>query len=156
MLSADERREIEAEIGAHESPRAAALASLKIVQKHRGWVDDEALYDVAAAVSMSADELDGLATFYSLIFRRPVGKHVILFCDSIVCWMLGADNLLRHLLDSLGVSVGGTSDDGQFTVLPAPCIGCCEVAPAMMVDDEVCGNLTREKIDGILARYRQA
>ena len=65
------------------------------MQRHRGWVSDEALRDVAALLGMTADELDGVATFYNLIFRKPVGRHVILVCDSVSCWIMGYDAVAR-------------------------------------------------------------
>ena len=93
MLSHEERREIEAELTRYPTRQAASVDAMKIVQRHRGWVSDESLKDLAALLDMTADELDGVATFYNMIFRRPVGRHVILVCNSVTCWMLGADRL---------------------------------------------------------------
>ena len=152
MLSDEERREVEAEIGLYEQKRAAAPEALKIVQRHRGWVSDAAVRDVAAALDMTPDEVDSIATFYSLIFRKPVGRHVILLCDSVSCWILGCNALREHLAARLGIGLGQTTPDGRFTLLPAACLGHCEEAPVMMVDEVVHGNLTPERIDEILSR----
>ncbi|MDA8432872.1 MAG: NADH-quinone oxidoreductase subunit NuoE [Nitrospiraceae bacterium] len=153
MLTDDEKRQIEEEVKKAAYKQGACVDALKIVQKHRGWISDE-IRGIAEMLDMTPDELDGVATFYSLIYRRPVGKHVILVCDSISCWIMGYEPVRRHLKRRLGVDPGGTTPDGQFTVLPVACLGACDHAPAMMVDDELYLDLTDERIDEILERYR--
>src|SRR5512142_588551 len=103
MLSADERREIEAELPKYPTKQAVSIDAMKIVQKHRGWVSDEALQDIADLLGMSTSDLDGVATFYNLIFRRPVGRHVVYLCDSVSCWIMGYEQQRRHLQQRLGV-----------------------------------------------------
>lgn len=153
MLTEDEKRKILKVIASAERKREAALDALKIVQEHRGWISDE-LSSVAELLDMTPVELESLATFYDDIYRRPVGRHVIAICDSASCWITGCVDLMDHLLSSLGVKLAQTTEDGRFTVLPAACLGACEQAPAMMVDDTLYGNLTAEKIDEILRQYR--
>jgi NADH-quinone oxidoreductase subunit E len=153
MLTEEEKRQIQEAIKNAERKREAAIDSLRIVQSHRGWVSDE-LADVAAMLEMTPVELDSVATFYSQIFRRPVGKHVITVCDSASCWITGYVSLIDHLMSTLGMGLGETTADGQLTLLPAACLGVCEQGPAMMIDDVVYGNLTIEKVDEILERYR--
>ena len=104
---------------------------------------------------MTPDELDGVATFYSLIFRRPVGQHVILLCDSISCWIMGYERLHTHLRSRLGITLGETTAVGQFTLLPIPCLGTCDHAPALMIDDELYRDLDPEKLDQVLEHYAQ-
>jgi NADH-quinone oxidoreductase subunit E len=152
MLTEEERREIEEELKHYTRKRAACIEALKIVQRHRGWISDE-LADIAGMLDISVDELDDVATFYSLIFRRPVGKHVILICDSVSCWVTGYDPLRGHLEKRLGISPGETTADGQFTLLPTACLGACDQAPVMMIDDVLYGNLTPEKIDDLLSEH---
>jgi NADH-quinone oxidoreductase subunit E len=154
MLSEREHQEIIAELQHYEQKRAACIDALKIVQRHRGWVPDESVRDIASLLEMTADELDGVATFYNLIFRKPVGRHVILLCDSVSCWIMGYGRLRQHVQARLGVGVGETSRDGQFTVLPVPCLGTCDHAPALMIGDELYRDLTPEKLDEVLDRYR--
>jgi len=154
MLSDLERQEIKAELHHYDQKRAACIDALKIVQRHRGWVSDENLHDIAGLLEMTPDELDGVATFYNLIFRQPVGRHVILLCDSVSCWIMGYLRLREHLQAKLGINFGETSGDGQFTLLPIPCLGTCDHAPALMVDDEIYRDLTPEKLDVVLHRYR--
>jgi NADH-quinone oxidoreductase subunit E len=154
MLTAEETQEIEKEIAHYEDKKAACIEALKIVQKRRGWVSDESIQDIAAILSMTADELDSVATFYNLIFRKPVGRHVILICDSVSCWINGYASLREHLRMKLGVELGGTTSDERFTLLPIVCLGACDVAPAMMVDGDLHGNLDASTIDQILERYK--
>lgn len=153
MLSDVERAEIEEELSHYPDKRAACVEALKVVQRHRGWVSDESLESVAALLGMTCDELDGVATFYNLIFRKPVGRHVILLCDSISCWICGCDAMRKSLQARLGISMGETTLDGRFTLLPIVCLGACDRAPTMMVDDDLHGDLTTEKVDRVLEQY---
>ncbi len=154
MLSAEELREIEAETGNYPERHSACIDALKIVQRHRGWVSDEALRDVAGLLDMTADELDAVATFYNLIFRKPVGRHVILLCDSVSCWVMGYEKIRRQLKARLGIDFGGTSADGRFTLLPIACLGTCDRAPALMIDEDLHQDLEPERIDRILEGYK--
>ena len=153
MLSPEERHEIEEELKRYPTKRAVSIDALRIVQRRRGWVSDEALRDVAELLEVSVDELDSVATFYNLIFRKPVGRHVIMVCDSVSCWIMGYDRIREHLTKRLGIQVGETTPDGRFTLLPIVCLGTCDHAPAMMVDQHLHRDLSPEKIDSILAEY---
>jgi NADH-quinone oxidoreductase subunit E len=153
MLSTEEIGEIEKEIRLVPVRKAACIEALKIVQHHRGWVSDETLKDVAQLMNMSAEELDSVATFYNLIYRQPVGRHVILLCDSISCWVMGYEKLRAHLVEKLGVRYGQTTPDNRFTLLPNVCLGCCDGAPALMVDHDLYRNVTPEQLNDILNRY---
>jgi NADH-quinone oxidoreductase subunit E len=153
MLSDEEKRHIDREVAAVPRRRSACIDALKIVQRRKGWVDDEALGDVADYLGMSAEEVDSVATFYNLIHRRPVGRHVIHICDSVSCWILGYESLLDVLRQKLGVDLGGTSEDGRFTLLPIPCLGACDHAPVLMIDDDTHRDVTPGRIDEILEQY---
>jgi NADH-quinone oxidoreductase subunit E len=153
MLNEQEIKEIEAVAAHYPMKRAAGIDALKIVQKHRGWISDEILRQVADVLEMSATDLDSVATFYNFIFRRPVGRHVILVCDSVSCWIMGYDTIADHLQHRLGIGFGETTNDGRFTLLPNVCLGACDRAPVMMIDDQLYGDLDAEKIDKILASY---
>lgn len=154
VLTEAEKTEIMIEIGQSHSGQAACLEALKIVQKYRRWVSDEAIEELAPLVGMTPGELDGVATFFPFIFRRPVGRHVIFLCDTVSCWIMGYEPLLVHLTNRLRIAMGQTTADGRFTLLPVSCLGACDRAPAMMVDLDLHGDLTVEKIDRILDGYR--
>ncbi len=153
MLSPEEKKAIEAEFPRCPVRQAACIEALKVVQHHRGWVSDSAVAEVADFLAMTPAEVDAVATFYNLIFRKPVGRHVIRVCDSVSCWILGADPLIDHLRQRLGIGLGETTTDGRFTLLPQACLGACDRAPVMMIDDTLHGELNPDKIDRILATY---
>ena len=154
MLTAEEINEIETEAARYPRRDAVSIDALKIVQKRRGWISDESLTDIARHIGMSPTELDSIATFYNLIFRRPVGRHVIMACDSVSCWLMGCDAVESHLEDRLGIGLGETTPDDRFTLLPIVCLGCCDHAPAMMIDDDLHGDLHAETIDAVLEKYK--
>jgi len=153
MLTAEEVAQIEHEISLVPIRKAAGIEALKIVQQHRGWVSDETLKDTAAFLGVSAEALDSVATFYNLIFRQPVGRHVILLCDSISCWVMGYEKIREHLMQKLGIKYGQTTPDGRFTLLPNVCLGTCDCAPALMVGPDLYQNVTTDQLDEILSRY---
>jgi len=153
MLKLEEKQEIEQEMAHYPDKRSICIEALKIVQKHRGWISNDTLQDIASLLDMTRDELDNVATFYNLIYRNPVGRHVILICDSVSCWITGYAFLREHFRFRLGLTVGGTTPDQRFTLLPIVCLGACGGAPAMMVDGDLYENLDPEKIDQILGKY---
>lgn len=156
MLTSDERAEIDHEIAQWGELRArcACIGALRIAQERRGWISEETIADVAALLGMSSAEVDSVATFYSLLFRRPVGRHVLLLCDSAPCWIMGYEQVRVHLEQRLGITFGQTTRDGEFTLLPVPCLGACDRAPVLMLDDELSEGLDPAKIDEVLASAR--
>ncbi len=153
MLSDEEREEIEEELETVPTKRAACIGALKTVQRHRGWVTDESLEDLSEFLEMSVDELDSVATFFNLLYRQPVGEHVILVCDSVSCWLCGYEGLADRLCEELGVAFGETSDDGKFTLLPICCLGDCDNAPVMMIDEETHREVSPEEVSELLGDY---
>jgi NADH-quinone oxidoreductase subunit E len=155
MLTETERREIESHLAKYPYKRAACIDALKIVQREHRWVSDENLRAVAALLDMTPDELDNVATFYNLIFRQPVGKHVIFLCDSVSCWIMGYPKICQHIKERLSIDLGQTTPDGNFTFLPIVCLGDCDHAPVLMIDDDYYHDLDEEKVDRILASYKK-
>lgn len=153
MLTQDERMEIEQALSHYLHRRSGCVTALKIVQRHRGWISEQALHDTAQFLAMTPHELESIATFYNLIFRYPVGRHVILLCDNVSCWMLGCDALRARLEQRLGVHQGQTTADGRFTLLPVPCLGACDIAPALMIDEDLHGVAATDDLDALLGRY---
>ncbi len=152
-LSHEEIQAIETEI-AHLPDRAsAAIDALLIVQEHRGWVSDESLDAIARLLEMSSADLDSIATFYNLIYRKPVGRHVIMVCDSVSCYVMGCDKLCRQMEDKLGIKMGQTTPDERFTLLPIVCLGACDRAPVMQIDEELIGPVAGDQLDQVLVRF---
>lgn len=153
VLHDDDRRAIVAELGHFEQPQAACIEALKIVQRRHGWVPDGAIPALAEVLGVGPADVEGVATFYSLIFRQPVGRHVILVCDSSSCFLTGFDDLRAALERRLGIGFGQTTDDGRFTLLPVCCLGACDGGPAMMIGDDTFGPVAAEDLDQLLEDY---
>lgn len=154
-LTDAEIAEIEHEMTLYPDKKAVGLEALKIVQKHQGWVSDESLLGIARYLDIPVADLEGVATFFNLVYRQPVGRKVILFCRSVSCWIMGCDGLRAHLKEKLGIDYGETSSDNEYTLIPVPCLGDCDKAPVMMVGEDLHRHLTPEKIDEIIAAYRR-
>ena len=153
MLTAEEQKEIEDELAHYPCREAVCIDAMLIVQRHRGWVSDESIRDIAEFLGMSTADLDGVATFYNLIRRRPVGRHVVLICDSVSCWIMGCERVRDQLCTRLGTPLGGSTADGRFTLLPIVCLGACDHAPALMIDDDLHTDVDEHGVEKILERY---
>jgi len=158
MLTEQEHEMLAAELDRYPDRRAASIDCLVRLQQSRGgWVSDETLADLAPVLDMSVHELEALATFYNRLHRRPVGRHLIHVCDSATCWIMGSETVCSLLRERLGIALGCTTSDGRFTLLPTQCLGACEHAPVLAIDDEQHGGLEppelEQRLDGILGRH---
>ena len=152
VLTKEETAEIDAELEHVPYKSGAAIDALKIVQSKRGWISDECLTAISKHLEMSVDELEGIATFYNLIYRKPVGEKVILFCDSVSCWICGCEDAKEKVSKVLNIGYGETTADNKYTLLPVPCLGACDRAPVMMVGDELITNLDDAKIEATFSQ----
>ena len=143
-------------IAASITPREAAVTVMKELQHHYGWLTDEAVAEAAELLGLSPLQVEELATFYEMIYRRPVGRRVVHVCDSISCWAMGGETLLQQLGDRLGLAVGETDAEGIFTLLPCACLGNCGEAPTMMIGDNIYGRLTLETALEVLRREKES
>jgi NADH-quinone oxidoreductase subunit E len=153
VLSGEELAEIRHEMTHYEDPRAASIEALKIVQRHRGWVPDGAIAAIARELGVGAADIEGVATFYSMVFRRPVGRHVIKVCDSISCFLTGYEDLRTEISRRTGLGWGETTPDGRFTLLPVCCLGNCDKGPSIMIDDDTHGPVSPQDVPALLERY---
>ncbi|KGJ97172.1 NADH-quinone oxidoreductase subunit NuoE [Thalassotalea sp. ND16A] len=153
-LTKAEIAEIEHETTILEYREAAGIEALKIVQKNRGWISDDSLYAIADFLQMGVAQLEGVATFYNLIYRQPVGKYVIHVCNSISCYLTGYDNISDILKAELAIDYGQTSSDGLFTLLTNACLGGCDKGPVLMVAEQHYYNLDVDKIKQLLQQLR--
>jgi len=154
MIPTELKKELQTRIAAAITNREAAVDVMKSLQAHYGWLTDEAVVEAGDLLGLSPLQVEELATFYEMIYRRPVGHYVIHVCDSISCWAMGGETLLQQIEGLLGISVGETTPDGLFTLLPCCCLGNCGHAPAMMIGDVVHGEVTAESAASILAGLR--
>jgi len=153
VLSETERSAIEHEMHHYEDSRAASIEALKIVQKARGWVPDGAADAIGEILGIPASDVEGVATFYSQIFRQPVGRHIIRVCDSMTCFIGGHESVLGAIEQQLGIAPGQTTGDGRFTLIPVCCLGNCDKAPAMMIDDDTFGDVQANGVAALLETY---
>lgn len=152
-LSDAEQTEIESEIAHLPDRESAAIDALMIVQKHRGWISDESVRAIAKFLDMSPAKLDGIATFYNLIHRQPVGRNVVMVCDSVSCYVMGSDGLAQKVQEHLGIKFGETTPDDCFTLLPIVCLGACDRAPAMIINEDLFGPVQEEDLADLFSRY---
>lgn len=155
MLSEHIPTELARQIAAAEHPRELAVDVMFALQERYGWLNDAAVKEAAALLDMSSLEIEELATFYTFIYRQPVGRYVIHLCDSLICQMEGYLNIREYLSRKLRIGMGETTADGLFTLLPVCCIGYCDRAPAMLVNRQVYGPLTMEVIDALIDKLRR-
>lgn len=155
MIPVELKKELRNRIASAVTSREAAVDVMKALQGHYGWLSDEAVIEAAELLGLSPLQIEELATFYEMIYRRPVGRKVIHVCDSISCWAMGGETLLSHLSALLGIGVGETTTDGLFTLLPCCCLGNCGEAPAMMIGDTICGRVTAESAAGLIEQYQR-
>jgi NADH-quinone oxidoreductase subunit E len=153
MLTETEIQAIDHEVDLVPYKKAAVIEALKIVQQQRGWISNESVEAIATHLEMSPAEVDSVATFYNLIFRKPVGRHVILLCDSISCYVMGYQKLQQALQQQLKIRFGETTVDKRFTLLPNACLGCCDRAPALLIDEDLYQDVKEEELENILNRY---
>jgi NADH-quinone oxidoreductase subunit E len=124
---------------------------LQRTQNIYGYLPQEAMRDIAAVTGKTTAEIYGVATFYAQFRFTPMGKHVMKVCHGTACHVQGADSLDTVIEQKLGVAPGNTTPDGEFTVEKVACLGCCSLAPVVMIDGEVYGRLTGDKLGKIVA-----
>ena len=154
MIPEELEKSLKKDIEQVEHPRELVVDVMFAIQEHYGYLTDEGVQETAGLLGMSALEVEQLATFYTFIFREPVGRYVIHVCDSVVCWMDGYDSVRDYLCQKLDIQPGQTTPDGLFTLLTVCCIGYCDRSPAMLINRKAYGNLTAVKIDEILERLK--
>jgi NADH-quinone oxidoreductase subunit E len=154
MLPAEIKAKLQEELDAVAHKRELAIDVLTAVQAHYGYLSDAAVEEAGELLEMTSLEIDELATFYTFLYREPVGKYVLHVCDSVICWMAGEENLVAHLCKKLGIGMGETTADGLFTLLPVCCIGYCDRSPAILVNRKVHGPLTVESLDRLIDELR--
>lgn len=138
----------------HGNSRENLLRILHDLQNRRedNSLCREDLETLANIMSLNVADIVGTATFYTMFSLTPRGRHVIRLCESPPCYIMGEENIREAIREKLGIDFHETTEDGAFTLEPTSCLGSCGVAPVMMVDDEIYGNLTREKVHDILDR----
>jgi len=126
------------------------------LQDELGYVSSEVMEMVAERLGVTASQVHGVATFYTLFYTKPQAKNIVRLCDSPPCHIEGSKAVREAVTAELGIAPGSASEDGDFAFEIVSCMGLCGVAPAIMVNDDVYGNLKPEMIPSILGKYREA
>lgn len=141
-----------------DQPQAEShlIGVLHRVQGLFGYLPQEVMDEVAQTLQIPTAHIWGVATFYHYFNLEPIGKHVVSVCMGTACYVKGAGAVLDALKKELGVEIGGTTDDKLFTLQEARCLGACGIAPVIMVDDKIYGELDTKKTIDIINQYRKA
>ncbi len=135
--------------------RSAVMPALYIAQDEEGYITLDALEAVAEAIGLTVDDVESVATFYTMYYQRPPGKKVVKVCTSISCYLRGCDALVEHLEERLGIERGETTPDGNYTLLTAECLASCGTAPVLQVNDEFVENVTLEMADALVDEWNR-
>jgi len=134
----------------YPTKRAACIPLLHLCQRQQGWISPEAIEFVAQKLDMTTSQVKGVVTFYTMFHTQPVAPNVIWVCRTLSCELRGGRYLQKHLEQRLGCKLGGTSQDGKFTLLGAECLAACGQAPMIQLNDRYYENLTIEQLDRII------
>ena len=150
MLSDSTRQKIDYLIARYPRARSALIPSLHAVQAETGYLTKEAVAEVADIFHLSPNEVWEVVSFYTMFYRKPVGKYVLQVCTNISCMLCDSTEILQHLQKRLQIKTGETTPDGKFTLLEVECLASCGTSPVVQINDDYHENLTTEKLDQIL------
>lgn len=136
--------------------RSALIPALHLAQSEKGYLPREIQDEVAALFGIDTNEVNSVVTFYDMFFEEPTGKHIIHVCKNVSCMLRGGDEVLGQLCKRLQVAPGGTSSNGEFTVVASECLGACDRAPMMIVDDQVVGPVKVEDLDRLIEEAKKS
>ena len=150
MISEQSKQHIRDLAARYPVARSAVMPALHIVQQAEGYITPEGLQAVAEALNMTVDDVESIATFYTMYYQHPKGKKVIKVCNSISCYLRNCDTLVEHLEKRLGIKRGETTPDGNYTLMTVECLASCTTAPVLQVNDEFVENVTLEQADALI------
>ena len=141
---------VDKEAAKYPSRRAAVKSALRYCQEEKGWVSNGVVTAVAEYLGLEPIEVFEVATFYDMFYTEPGGRHRIRVCTNVSCMLRGAETIVSHQREQLGIKVGETSPDGRITLLEAECLGACGGAPMLICGNQYFENLTTDKLDSLL------
>ena len=143
-------KRIEEAVKKYPHKNAAVMSVLYIAQEQNGWISQEVIKEVAAALDMTAEEVLGIVTFYSMYHTKPAGKYHLQVCTNVSCMLRGATDIYKHVKDKLNIENGGVTGDSMFSLEEVECMGSCGTAPMIAVNEDYFENLNVQKVDEIL------
>jgi len=150
MLSETACRQIQALMGKYPRKRSALIPALQLAQKETGYLSPETVCEIARIFDLTPIEVNEVVSFYTMLYKKPVGKYVIQVCTNISCLLCDAESIMEHLIKKLGIRPGETSADKRFTLLEVECLGSCGTSPVIQINEDYYEDLTPEKLDRIL------
>jgi len=150
MLSETACRQIQALMGKYPRRRSALIPALQLAQKETGYLSPETVCEIARIFDLTPIEVNEVVSFYTMLYKKPVGKYVIQVCTNISCLLCDAESIMEHLIKKLGIRPGETSADKRFTLLEVECLGSCGTSPVIQINEDYYEDLTPEKLDRIL------
>jgi len=155
VFTGNRKKQLEDVLQRYETKRAGLLPALWMVQQDRGWISDAAMAEVAGVLELTPAYVKGVVTFYTMYHQHPVGKHFIQVCTTTCCNVVGAEDVVRALLEQTGCGeLGATSPDGKYTVIEVECLGACGFPTPVMVNDDFIESVTPESVPELLERYQ--
>jgi len=152
VWTADEQAKVDAWVAKYPTPDGAVMWVLWLAQQKFGWLPAEVIEFVASTLDLPTSKVYGVATFYTQYYKKPMGKYVLDVCTCFSCQVCGGYDILHYLEDKLGITKGGTTDDGLFSIQEVECLGACGSAPMMQITNgPYVHNLTPEKCDNLIA-----
>ncbi len=155
FFPAELREKIDEIVSKSETKQSALIPVLHEVQNKYGWLSQGSMKEVAEILGVPPAGVQNVATFYTMFFTKPIGKHVIWLCRTLSCALRGAEHVEHYLSERLGIHTGETTPNGKITFLEAECLASCGTAPVMLVDDELYENLTRKNIDELIEKLQK-
>lgn len=152
MLKDDTRKKIDALILRYPQRRSALIPALQLAQERHGYLSSDVVRDIAGIFGLSPNEVYEVASFYTMLYKKPVGKYVLQVCTNISCLLCDSEQIMSHLQQRLGIKPGETTPDGRFTLMEVECLASCGTAPVVQINDDYHENLTPGKLDEILDR----
>ena len=150
QLSDQERSELDHMLEHYPVASGATIDALKMIQSYHGWVSDEHLHALSSYMQVPVAELESVATFYNLIFRKPVGENLVHPCDGVSCAVMGYRKVHKQLKQTLNISDGETTGDNSFTLIPLPCLGACDKAPVLLINETLHEYVTENHVNTII------
>src|SRR5207253_9407583 len=155
MISAQAKQRMRALAARYPVSRSAVMPALYIAQQEEGYITQEALQAVAEAIGVTVDDVESVATFYTMYYQQPPGRKVIKVCTSISCYLRNCDALVKHFEQRLGIKRGETTADGNYTLMTAECLASCGTAPVLQVNDEFVENVTPQMVDTLIDEWNR-
>lgn len=154
VLSQDAVKRINALAAKYPEPRSALLPALHVAQNEIGWVSREVMAEVGELVGVATDQVEEVASFYTMYYKEPVGTYVLEVCKTAPCSFMGADEIIAYISQKLGIAPGQTTPDGMFTLFRVECLAACHRAPVMQVNHRYYQSLTTQSVDALIDAAR--